>query len=166
MNEKNKVLVGEITSAHGIRGMVKVYPSTDTPERLTEIERIYLGDELSLRRIESSSVQKSMVLLKVEGIDDRNASERLRGVKLYIPIEDRKPLEEGQYFIEDLLNLAVYTVGDEYIGEVSDVMTQHVNDILVIRDGDKEYLIPFVRAFVKEVKEDRIVVDPIEGMLS
>ena len=58
MNEKNKVLVGEITSAHGIRGMVKVYPSTDTPERLTEIERIYLGDELSLRRIESSSVQK------------------------------------------------------------------------------------------------------------
>lgn len=166
MNEKNKVLVGEITSAHGIRGMVKVYPSTDTPERLTEIERIYLGDELSLRRIESSSIQKSMVLLKIEGIDDRNASERLRGVKLFIPIEDRKPLEEGQYFIEDLLNLAVYTVGDEYIGEVSDVMTQHVNDILVIRDGDKEYLIPFVRAFIKEVKEDRIVVDPIEGMLS
>ncbi len=166
MNEKNKVLVGEITSAHGIRGMVKVYPSTDTPERLTEIERIYLGDELSLRRIESSSVQKSMVLLKIEGIDDRNASERLRGVKLYIPIEDRKPLEEGQYFIEDLLNLAVYTIGNEYIGEVSDVMTQHVNDILVIRDGDKEHLIPFVRVFIKEVKEDRIVVDPIEGMLS
>ena len=166
MNGKNKVLVGEITSAHGIRGMVKVYPSTDTPERLAEIERIYLGEESSLREIESSSVQKSMVLLKIEGIDDRNASERLRGVKLYIPIEDRKPLEEGQYFIEDLIDLPVYTIEGDHIGEVSDIMTQHVNDILVIREGEREHLIPFVRAFIKKVEEDRIVVDPIEGMLS
>lgn len=166
MSEKDKVLVGEITSAHGIRGMVKVYPSTDTPERLAEIQRIYLGDDASLRGIESSSVQKSMVLLKIEGIDDRNASERLRGVKLYIPIEDRKPLEEGQFFIDDLIDLPVYTVEGDSVGKVSDILTQHVNDILVIRDEDKEHLIPFVGAFIKSVEEDRIIVDPIEGMLS
>lgn len=166
MPKKNRVLVGEITSAHGIRGMVKVYPYTDTPERFKTISRIFIEGEDGLRSVESASVQKNMALIKIEGIDTRNASEAICKKKLFIPFEDRKPLEKDQFFIDDLLGLTVYTVDGKVIGELSDVMTQHGNDILVIRSGDKEVLIPFVKAFVRSVDQDGIVVEPIEGMLS
>lgn len=166
MNEKDKVLVGEITSAHGIKGAVKVFPLTDTPERLTEIERIFLGEEEQIRRVEMAQVQKTTVLMKIEGIDTRNASERLRKVKIYIPFEDRKPLDENQFFIDDLIGLSVWTTSEEQIGVASDILTQHGNDILVIDDGEKNYLVPFVKAFIKSVEEDKIVIEPIEGLLS
>ncbi|MDD7363364.1 MAG: ribosome maturation factor RimM [Peptoniphilus sp.] len=166
MSEKTKVLVGKITSAHGIKGMVKVYPLTDTPERLAEIKRIFLEGEDDLRSIESASVQKSMVLMKIEGIDTRNASERLRNVEMYIPIEDRKPLEDGQFFIDDLIGLEVFDTSGNAIGAASDVLTEHGNDILVVRDGEREFLVPFVKAFIKDVTDERIVIDPIEGLLS
>lgn len=107
-----------------------------------------------------------MALIKIDGIDTRNASEAICKKKLFIPFEDRKPLEKDQYFIDDLLGLTVYTVDGKVIGELSDVMIQHGNDILVIRSGDKEVLIPFVKAFVRSVDEKGIVVEPIEGMLS
>lgn len=166
MPKKNRVLVGEITSAHGIRGMVKVYPYTDTPERFKTISRINIEGEDGLRSVESASVQKNMALIKIEGIDTRNASEAICKKKLYIPFEDRKPLEKDQYFIDDLIGLKVYTVDGKLVGELTDILTQHGNDIMVIQSGGKEVLIPFVKAFVRSVDQDGIVVEPIEGMLS
>ncbi len=166
MPKKDKVLVGEITSAHGIRGMIKVYPYTDSPERFKTIQRVFIEGEDTLREIESASVQKNMALIKIQGVDTRNASEGIVKKKLYIPFEDRKPLEKDQYFIDDLIGLRVSTVAGDVIGELTDVLTQHGNDILVISTETGQVLIPFVRAFVRSVDDEGIVVEPIEGMLS
>lgn len=86
--------------------------------------------------------------------------------KLFIPFEDRKPLEKDQFFIDDLIGLTVSTPSGDVIGELTDVMTQHGNDILVIDTEKGEVLIPFVKAFVRSVDQGGIVVEPIEGMLS
>lgn len=166
MPKKDKVLVGEITSAHGIRGMVKVYPYTDSPERFKTIQRVFIEGEDTLREIESASVQKNMALIKIQGVDTRNASEGIVKKKLFIPFEDRKPLEKDQYFIDDLIGLRVSTVAGDEIGELTDVLTQHGNDILVISTETGQVLIPFVKAFVRSVDDEGIVVEPIEGMLS
>lgn len=166
MPKKDKVLVGEITSAHGIRGMIKVYPHTDSPERFKTIQRVFIEGEDTLREIESASVQKNMALIKIQGVDTRNASEGIVKKKLFIPFEDRKPLEKDQYFIDDLIGLRVSTVAGDVIGELTDVLTQHGNDILVISTETGQVLIPFVKAFVRSVDDEGIVVEPIEGMLS
>lgn len=165
MPKKDKVLVGLITSAHGIRGMVKVYPYTDSPDRFHTIKRIYIGGEDALHTVESASIQKNMVLVKIQGVDTRNEAEGIVKKQLFIPFEDRKPLEKGQYFIDDLIGLTVSTPSGDTIGELTDVMTQHGNDILVIHTEKGEVLIPFVKAFVRSVDAGGIVVEPIEGML-
>ena len=165
MPKKDKVLVGSITSAHGIRGMVKVYPYTDSPDRFHTIKRVYIEGEEGIRVVESASVQKNMALVKIQGVDTRNEAERIVKKQLFIPFEDRKPLEKGQYCIDDLIGLSVSTPSGDPIGELADVMTQHGNDILVIHTEKGEVLIPFVKAFVRSVDADGIVVEPIEGML-
>jgi len=166
MPKKDKVLVGLITSAHGIRGMVKVYPYTDSPDRFNTIQRVYIEGDDALRAVEAASVQKNMALVKIQGVDTRNAAEGILKKKLFIPFEDRKPLEKDQFFIDDLIGLTVSTPSGDVIGELTDVMTQHGNDILVIDTEKGEVLIPFVKAFVRSVDQGGIVVEPIEGMLS
>lgn len=166
MPKKDKVLVGLITSAHGIRGTVKVYPYTDSPDRFNTIQRVYIEGDDALRAVEAASVQKNMALVKIQGVDTRNAAEGILKKKLFIPFEDRKPLEKDQFFIDDLIGLTVSTPSGDVIGELTDVMTQHGNDILVIDTEKGEVLIPFVKAFVRSVDQGGIVVEPIEGMLS
>ena len=166
MPKKDKVLVGLITSAHGMRGMVKVYPYADSPDRFNTIQRVYIEGDDALRAVESASVQKNMALVKIQGVDTRNAAEGILKKKLFIPFEDRKPLEKDQFFIDDLIGLTVSTPSGDVIGELTDVMTQHGNDILVIDTEKGEVLIPFVKAFVRSVDQGGIVVEPIEGMLS
>lgn len=164
----NKVLVGQITSAHGIKGMVKVFPYTDEPERFLELKYVYLGDSDSKSEIESVSFQKNLVLLKLFEIEDRNQAERLKGTNIYIGIEDRKDLSQDEYFIDDLIGLSVYDSKDsKYLGEVVDFIGQIGNDILLIKTDGGEFMLPFVEAFVETVNIDEkyIKVNLIEGML-
>ena len=165
MPKKDKVIVGLITSAHGIRGMVKVYPYTDSPDRFHTIQRVYIEGDDGLRAVESASVQKNMALVKIQGVDTRNEAEAIVKKKLLIPVEDRKTKEKDQFFIDDLIGLTVSTPSGSIIGELTDVLTQHGNDILVINTEKGEVLIPFVKAFVRSVDQGGIVVEPIEGML-
>ena len=164
MKSENRVLGGEITSAHGIRGFVKVYPYTDTPERLTEIRRVFLGEEEDLREVLSSSIQKNLALMQFEGIETRNQAERLRKTSVYIPLEDRRVPEDDEFFIEDLIGLPVTDTDGRALGEVAEVLLQSANDVLVVRDADKEIMIPFVKAFVKTVEATGITVALIGGM--
>lgn len=163
-----KILVGQITSPHGVKGMVKVYPYTDNAERFLEIEGIYLDGSGDFLKIQSVSFQKKLVILKLETIDDRNIAERLRDVKVYIDIDDRKELKEDEYFVDDLIGLSVYDSKNErYIGKVNDFISQVGNDILVITTEEGEFMVPFVKAFIKDlsIENSKIMVELIEGML-
>ena len=159
---KNRYLeAGEIVGTHGIRGEVKINPWADGPEFLLEFEELYLDGRPY--EVESSRVHKSVVLVKLRGVDTVDKAQALRGRVVSINREGLE-LEEGAVFIADLIGLPVYA-GDEEIGKLADVLIMPGNDVYVVR-GAHEYMIPAVREFLEEVNVDAgfIRVKLIEGM--
>lgn len=158
--------VGQIVSTHGVRGEVKVMPWADDPEFLLEFDTLYLGGRPV--RVRTARVQKTCVLLKLEGVDDLDAAAALREQVLSIRRADAK-LPEGSVFIADLIGLPVMADG-ETIGRLTDILSRPGNDVYVVTAADKkrEYLIPAVPEFIleRDVDEGYIRVRLIEGMAS
>ncbi len=164
--KSDRIKVGKIVSAVGIRGEVKVYPYTDYLERFEELEGVYAAEEWL--EIEKVRYQKNMVIIKFETVDDRNAAEGMRDRFLTIDREDLRELEEDEYFIFDLIGLEAQDTGGKRLGVVSDVIQNTAQDLYEIKtDRGKKHLIPAVREFVPEIDIDRgiMVINPIEGLL-
>ena len=152
---------GQIVNTHGLRGHVKVMPWADDPADLLDFDRFFLdGKEYA---VQSSSLQKSMVLLKLEGVDSIEDASRLRGKELCISRDDVE-LEDGVVFIADLIGASVLADGAE-IGKITEVLTPPGNDVYVV-EGKHSYLIPAVKEFVEEINTDAgyVKVRLIEGM--
>lgn len=152
---------GQIVNTHGLKGLVKVMPWADDPADLLDFDRFFIdGTEYA---VEHSSLQKSMVLLKLEGIDTLEDAVKLRGKELSIAREDVE-LEEGVVFIADLIGLPVY-FGEREIGKITEVLTPPANDVYVVK-GQQEYLIPAVKEFIEELNPEAgyVKVRLIEGM--
>lgn len=155
---------GRIVNTHGLKGYVKVMPWADDPADLLDFDRFFLdGTEYA---VEHSSLQKSMILLKLAGVDSLDEAAKLRGKELSIARADVE-LEEGVAFIADLIGLPVLADGVE-IGKITEVLTPPGNDVYVIRGGGKEYLIPAVKEFVEPLDPEAgcVRVHLIEGMES
>ena len=152
---------GKIVSTHGVHGEVKLLPWADSPEFLLQFHTLYLDGRPY--QVEQSRVQKTCVLMKLEGIDDVDAAARLRGQTVCIRREDAQ-LPEGAMFIADLIGLKVLC-GDETIGKVTEILQRPGNDVYVVK-GAHEYLIPAVPEFILERDPDEgyIRVRLIEGM--
>ena len=120
MDKKNLLEIGKITSIVGLKGEVKVYPWCDSPELLCELETLYWKSGTPVK-VEKGRVQKNMAVLKLEGVDTPEAAQKLRNHVLYMDREDVE-LEEGSWFIADLIGLTVKdsTSGEVY-GTLSDV---------------------------------------------
>lgn len=152
---------GEIVSTHGIRGEVKLLPWADGPEFLTHFKRIFInGVEYVL---ESCRIQKTCNLLKLRGIDTVEDGQKLIHATAKV-LRCDVTLPEGVAFIAEILALPVFCDGQE-IGKITDVLTMPANDVYEVT-GKKTYMIPAVKAFVKElnVEEGRVEVNLIEGM--
>lgn len=161
-----KILIGKIVNAVGLKGEVKVYNYSDSPEAYQRTPAIYVEDQLM--DIENVRMQKSMVILKLAGIDDRNASEAARGKELYITEADLPELEEGQFYVRDLIDMEVVEEDGTVIGKVTDVLQNTAQDIFEVEmAGGRKVLIPKVDEFVLDIaaKSRRIVVRLIEGLL-
>jgi len=166
--EDELVSVGQIVGAHGILGEFRVYPLTDFPERFLDTECLYLGNRS--RRVEVLSVRQhgNVWLFKIKGVDTREAAEKLRNGYLKIEPDDVVPLPADNYYTYQLIGLTVETDDGQKLGEVSDVITGTGNDLLVVkRPGQRDALIPFVKAFVNRVDINArlIVVSLIPGLL-
>ena len=101
--------VGVITTTHGVRGEVKVYPTTDEPERFLELDYVLLDTGRELRKLEIKNVKffKNLVILKFKGVDNINDIEKYKGRDLWIPRKEGQELEEDEYYIADLLGMSV-----------------------------------------------------------
>ena len=175
---------GKIVSTHGIKGEVKVLPWADSPDFLTRFKTFYLvgGGVLDAPNVsisdtrgpsgtpaptalavESSRVQKTCVLIKFRGIDTVEEAQQLRGRVLFIARDDPH-IPAGTVFQADLIGLPVYAEGRE-IGRIKEILTMPSSDVLVVK-GEKEYMIPNVKAFVPTLDPTlgRIDVNLIEGM--
>ena len=161
-----KIKIGKIVNTVGLKGEVKVYNYSDSIEIYETIESIYVEDRLTV--IENVRAQKNMVILKLEGADDRNAAEALRGKELYITEDDLPELPEGQYYVRDLIGMSVTEEDGNLLGHVTDVLQNTAQDIFEVEsENGKKLLIPKVDQFVLDIDAEKreITVGLIEGML-
>lgn len=136
-----------ITSPHGIRGEVKVFPTTEDPKRFSDLEKVYLDlkSGISERTVESVRYQKNMVLVKLSGITDRTEAERYRRCDILITRDQALPLAENEFYIADLIGLSVVSDSGEELGELTEVMQTGANDVYVVKSRKYgEILIPVI----------------------
>ena len=117
--------------------------------------------------VEATRLHKSFILLKLQGVDTIESAFEFVGEELFYPEQDLEPLDEGDYYIHQLLDCVVYTKSGEQLGLVHDVLPVAENDLLVVRGGDREFLIPLTATicFAIDLAQKRITIDPPEGLL-
>lgn len=161
--------VGVITTTHGVRGEVKVFPTTDDSARFKELKKVLLDTGKGTLELEITGVKffKNLVILKFKGIDDINEVEKYKKCGLYVAREDAVALDENEYFIADLIGLKVWSDEGEELGELTDVLQTGANDVYVVRQEDgEELLLPAIKECVKEVdlKDGKILVHLLKGL--
>lgn len=159
------IKIAKIVSAHGLNGEVKIFPYTDDLNGFKEYNEIYIdGEELE---IVSQKIASKFIVLKLKGFDYIDDVKRLLNKDVFIDKAQMPSLDEGEYYIHELIAMEVYSEADEFIGIVKDVMETSANHVLVVDHDGKEALIPFVKAFIKELdlKHRKIKVKLIEGIL-
>lgn len=153
--------VGVITTTHGVRGEVKVYPTTDEPERFLELDYVLLDTGRELRKLEIKDVKffKNLVILKFKGVDNINDIEKYKGRDLWIPREEGQELEEDEYYIADLLGMSVVLEDGQEFGTLKDVMETGANDVYIIDSAEHgEVLLPAIKECILDVDLEKNVM--------
>ena len=160
--------VGVLTTTHGIRGEVKVYPTTDA-DRFLDLEYVLLDTGREKRKLEIENVKyfKNLVILKFRGIDNINDIERYKGKDLLVTRENALPLEEGEYYLADIIGANVYTEDGILFGSLEDVIETGANLVYSVQHEGKEVLLPVIDDCVKEVnvEEKKVIVHIMKGLL-
>ena len=161
--------VGVITSTHGVRGEVKVFPTTGDPARFKKLKQVILDTGKEDMELEITGVKffKNMVILKFKGIDDMDTANKYRQKSLYVTRENAVKLEKNEYFIADLIGLAVSSEEGEDLGFINDVLQTGANDVYVIKKtGEEDLLLPAIKDCVKEVDIEggKMVVHVLPGL--
>ncbi|NIA26222.1 MAG: ribosome maturation factor RimM [Gammaproteobacteria bacterium] len=161
------VRVGRILKAHGIRGEVVVVSESDYPERFVRGATFNTEIDTTLT-VRSIRVHKGAILVAFEGITDRSAAEGLRGTTLFITVDERRQLEDEEFWPEDLEGLDVRDPQGRLLGRITEVIVGDVQDRLLVRSGDRVVEVPFVKELVPDVRPESgfVTVVPIEGLFS
>ena len=162
--------VGIVTSTHGVKGEVKVFPTTDDSRRFKRLKEVILdtGKERITLEIEGVKFFKQFVILKFKGIDTLNDVEKYRKASLFVPRENAVRLSRDEYFIADLCGLTVQNEDGQTIGVLREVMETGANDVYIIDLNDgRELLLPAIKQCVLAVDEDAgfLQVHILEGLL-
>ena len=162
--------VGQIVNTFGIKGFVKVKPWVNDIERFDELKKVYVKIKKETQKLEIEEVKyhKGMVLIKFKGIETIEQAENLKNCYLEIDREDAIPLEEGTYFIADLLDFDVYTEQDEFLGKLEDIYNTGAKDIYVVKNElGKTILLPGIPEVIKKVdiENSKIIVHLLKGLV-
>ena len=167
---EKQLQVGVISSTHGVRGEVKVFPTTDDVTRFRQLKKVYLdtGREMLPLEIQNVKFFKQFAILKFKGIDNINDIEKYRGKSLMIDREDAVDLDEDEYFIADMIGMKVYTEDGSEFGTLKDIMETGANDVYIIDSLEHgEVLIPAIRECILDVDmdEERMTIHLMEGLV-
>lgn len=162
--------VGVITTTHGVRGEVKVYPTTDEPERFLELDHVLLDTGKEFRDLEIKNVRffKNLVILKFKGIDNINDIEKYKGHDLWIPREEGQELDEDEYYIADLLGLRVMLDDGTEFGTLKNVMETGANDVYIINtNAHGEVLVPAIRECIQDIdlEKNTMTIHLMKGLI-
>lgn len=162
--------VGVINSTHGLKGEVKVYPTTDEPERFRMLKEVILDTRKGQIPLHITSVKffKNQVILKFKEFNDINEIEIYKNCDLLITREQALPLEDNENYIVDLIGLDVVTDEGETLGTLEDVLQTGANDVyVVVTEDNKEILLPAIPSCILDVDldEEVMTVHLLEGLL-
>ena len=161
--------IGIITEPHGVRGEVKIYPTTDEPERIGRIKEIILmdGENQILLHPEGQKFQKDRVIVKFKEFQNRSEVEGLRKKELYVTRKYAVKCKKDEYLIADLIGLKVIDEEGEEIGKVTDILRTGANDVYEIERLDgTELLLPSIKECILDVQiaEGFVKVHVMEGL--
>ncbi|RKX69710.1 16S rRNA processing protein RimM [candidate division TA06 bacterium] len=166
---REDINIGIIGKTHGIQGYFRVKSLSDFPERFIEMSKLRLKDknEERIYDVEDVLIRNNQILIKVKGVDSREDAINLNGQSIVIDISERMKLKDDTYYINNLIGMHVYSKKGDTIGEVFNIINNGANDILVIKNGNNEILIPMINQFVKSIniKNREIIITPIEGLI-
>lgn len=162
--------VGIITSTHGVRGEVKVYPTTDDPRRFRRLKEVVLdtGREKLNLEIEDVKFFKQFVILKFKGLDNINDIEKYRQKSLYVTRKNAVRLQRDEYFIADLIGLKVEDEDGNELGTIKDVIETGANDVYEVEMADgRSLLLPAIKQCILnvDVENGTMQVHVLEGLL-
>lgn len=162
--------IGQIVNTFGIKGMVKVVPFTDDIKRFDKLKNIYISNKNEKKEYEIEEIKyhKNMVLMKLKGIETPEQANALRQSYLLVDREKEEPLEEGVYYIVDLIGLEVYTDENQLLGNVEDIFNTGSNDVYVVKNKEgKQILLPGIPDVIKNVdlQNKKIIVHLIPGLI-
>ena len=162
--------VGVITSTHGVRGEVKVFPTTDDVRRFKKLKEAILdtGKEQLAVEIEGVKFFKQFAILKLKGYDTMNDVERFRQKSLYVTRKNAVRLSRNEYFVADLIDIKVFDEKEQELGVLTDVITTGANDVYEIKMTDgRELLLPAIKQCILDVDIEarKMKVHVLDGLL-
>lgn len=162
--------VGVITQTHGVRGEVKVFPTTDDVNRFKKLKQVILdtGKETMPLEIQSVKFFKQFVILKFKGIDNINDIEKYKRCSLYVTREHAVPLEEDEYFIADIIGMEVCTEDGNIFGTLKDVIETGANDVYVIENAEHgEVLVPAIKECIRsvDIEKGQMMIHLMDGLI-
>lgn len=166
----NELQVGVITQTHGIKGEVKVFPTTDDVNRFKKLKSVILdnGKQRFVMELEGVKFFKQYAIIKFKGYDSMNDIEKYKGAKLFVTRENAVKLKKDEYFIADLLGMQVVTEAGEAFGTLEDVIQTGANDVYVVKreDGSK-VLLPAIRECILKIdmEQNVVTVHIMDGLL-
>ena len=166
---ENYVRIGTVIKTHGLKGGLKVYPTTDTPERYRPGERVFLEtkdgpQELTIR---TASLFKKIFIVTFEEFSDINEVEAFRGCDLFVGRDDDEALKDDEYYIDDLIGMTVEDEEGAVLGTITEVIVTGANDVYVVRDEKREILIPAIHDCVLSVSvaDQRMRIHLLPGLV-
>ncbi len=145
-----RIVIGRVGAAHGIHGDLRIIPLTDFPERFSALREVMVGDELL--HVAHVKPQGKNFLMRFREYTVREEAQRLTGRLLTVAREEAAPLDEGEYYVFDIIGLTVYDEEDNELGSVENVLRTGSNDVYAVRSEDgRELLIPALRAVVQSI---------------
>ena len=162
--------IGVVTTTHGIKGEVKVFPTTDDAARFQTLKNVVLDTGRKKLDLEIQSVRffKQFVIVKFKGIDNINDIEMYKGRDLWIPREEAQELGEDEYYVADLIGMDVLLENGEKFGVLRDVMETGANDVYEVEMADgRSLLLPAIKQCILnvDVENGMMQVHVLEGLL-
>lgn len=162
--------IGVIASTHGLKGEVKVFPTTDDINRFKSLTKCYIRTKNGDMEVEKASCKffKNMAIISFKGFEDINLIEKYKGCDIYVDRENAIALEKDEYYIADAIDSSIVDEDGNEIGILEDVMQTGANDVFVVKMKDnKEVLIPVINECVLDMDlENRVItVKLMKGML-
>lgn len=163
------VAVGEVVGVHGLRGLLRVRPYPPPAPSIAAGRELLLEQGGVARRVRLSgaTAHGGVLLVGIDGVHDRTAAEALRGARVLVPLAELPPAGPDEFYWHEMIGYVVETVAGERLGTIAGTMDTGLNDVWIVRDGDREHLLPVIADVVRAIDRQgrRVVVDPLPGLL-